>query len=78
MVDLAAGGQRRRVRLVLLEDLDDRLAPPGGLGEQRGRVGQVVGAEHDVDVAGPLDDQLPVLLGQAAADRDLEARAAPP
>ena len=40
--------------------------------EQRGRVGEVVGAEHDVDVAGPLDDQLAVLLGQAAADRDLQ------
>ena len=38
----------------------------------RRRVGQVVGAEHDVDVAGPLDDQLAVLLGQAAADRDLQ------
>ena len=36
------------------------------------RVGQVVGAEHHVDVAGPLDDQLAVLLGQAPADRDLE------
>ena len=35
---------------------------------------EVVGAEHDVDVAGALDDELPVLLGQAAADRDLEVR----
>ena len=31
-----------------------------------------MGAEHDVDVAGPLDDQLTVLLGEAAADRDLQ------
>ncbi len=35
----------------------------------------VVGAEHDVDVAGPLEDRVPVLLGQAAADDDLHARA---
>ena len=35
VVDLAPGRQRRRVRLVLLEDLDDGLAPAGGLGQQR-------------------------------------------
>ena len=64
-------GKRRRVRLVLFEDLDDRALEPG-LRQQRRRVGEVVGAEHDVDVAGSLDDQLAVLLGQAATDRDLE------
>ena len=67
-------GQRRRVRLVLLEDLDDRALEAGPL-EQRRRVGQVVGAEHDVDVRRPLDDELAVLLGQAPADRDLQVGA---
>ena len=37
-----------------------------------GRVGEVVGAEHDVDVRRPLAHELAVLLGQAAADRDLQ------
>ncbi len=64
-------GQRRRVRLVLLEDLDHRALEASPL-EQRRRVGQVVGAEHDVDVARPLDDELAVLLGQAPAHRDLQ------
>jgi len=32
-----------------------------------------VGAEHHVDPGRPLDDRLAVLLGQAAADRDLQA-----
>ena len=68
---LAARRQRGRVRLVLLEDLDDRplVARPR---EQRRGVGQVVGAEHDVDVAGPRHDLVPVLLGEAATDRDLQ------
>ena len=39
--------------------------------QQRGGPVHVVGAEHDVDVAGPLQDGVPVLLGQAAADDDL-------
>ena len=39
-------------------------------------MGEVVGAEHDVDVAGPLDDQVPVLLREAAAHRDLQVRPA--
>ena len=69
-----AGRQRRRVGLVLLEDLDHRTLEPRPF-EQRRRVAEVVGAEHDVDVAGALDDQLPVLLGQAPADRDLEVGA---
>ena len=46
---VASGGQGRRIRLVLFEDLDDGAlgARPG---EQCRRVGEVVGAEHDVDV----------------------------
>ena len=77
MVDVAPGRQGRRVRLVLLEDLHDRALEPGPL-EQVGGVGEVVGAEDDVDVAGPLLDELPVLLGQAAAHCDLEVRAGGP
>ena len=62
---------------MLLEDLDDR--PVGArLREQFAGASQVVRAEHDVDVAGPLHDQLAVLLGEAAADRDLQVRAAGP
>src|SRR5205823_1026829 len=36
----------------------------------------VVGAEHDVDMAGPLAYPLAVLLGEASTDGDLEIRAA--
>ena len=66
-----AGGQCRRIGLVLLEDLDDRPFEPRPL-EQRRCVGEVVGPEHDVDLTRPLDDQVTVLLRQAAAYRDLE------
>jgi hypothetical protein len=73
---VTAGGQRRRVGLVLLEDLDDRLLRPRPVEprpiEQRRSVGEVVGPEHDVDVTSALDDQVTVLLRQAAAHRDLE------
>ena len=48
---VAPGRQRRRVRLVLLEDLDHRPLEARTL-EQRRRVREVVGAEHDVDVTG--------------------------
>ena len=71
MVDLAARRQRRRVGLVLLEDLDQRALVPGPF-EEGGRVGKVVRAEHDVDVPGALRDQLAVLLGQTASHRDLQ------
>ena len=71
---IATGGQRRRVGLVLLEDLDHRALEASPL-EQGRRVGQVVGAEHDVDVTGPLHDELAVLLGQAPAHRDLQVGA---
>ncbi len=70
----ATGGQRRRVGLVLLEDLDHRALEAGPF-EQGRRVAQVVGAEHDVDVTGPLHDELAVLLGQAPAHRDLQVGA---
>ena len=49
-----------------------------GLAQQGRGPGQVVGAEHHVDVAGPLADPLAVLLGQAAADGDLQVRAGAP
>ena len=71
MIDLAPRRQRRRVRLVLLEDLDDR-ALDARPREQRGRVREVVRAEHDVDVRRRSLHELAVLLGEAAADRDLE------
>jgi len=54
----------RRGRLVLLEDLYHRFAAAAGLGQERGGVGQVVRTEHHVDVAGPLHDQVTVLLGR--------------
>ena len=46
------------------------LGPP----QQPGRAGQVVRAEDHVDPADLLLDQLPVLLGQATAHGDLQAR----
>ena len=52
VVVVAAGRERRRVRLVLLEDLDDRALDLGAREQLRG-VGEVVGAEHDVDVRRP-------------------------
>ncbi len=75
VVDLPPSGQGRRVGLVLIEDLDDRDTGAVGLCEERRGVRQVVGAEHDVHVTGPLDDEIPVLLGQAPSDRDLQVRA---
>ena len=58
---------------MLLEDLDDGPLVAGPI-EQVDRVRQVVGAEHHVDVAGALHDELTVLLGETPADRDLEPR----
>ena len=62
-------GPRLRCRRV--EDLHDGAF---GLGpaQQAGRAGQVVRAEHDVDPAHLLLNALAVLLGQAAADGDLQ------
>ena len=71
----AGGVVRRRGRVGGVQDLDD-----GALyrrpAQQLGGAGQVVGTEHHVDMAGLLADQLPVLLGQAAADGDLQPRLA--
>ena len=50
--DVAPRRQRRRVRLVLLEDLDDRALEPGPRRAASAAWCEVVGAEHDVDVAG--------------------------
>ena len=74
VIDLTLGRERRRIRLVLFEDLDDRLTSACRFGQQCRRVGQIVGAEDDVDVTGALHDQVPVLLSQAPADRDLQIR----
>ena len=60
----------------LLEDLDDRVAGVPSLVEQVGGAVHVVGAEHHVDVGGPLGDGVAVLLGQAAGDHDLHPRRA--
>ena len=73
--------QRAGERLVvvgggLLQDLDD--GSTGGAlltQELRGPV-DVVGAEHHVHVGGLADDEVTVLLGQAAPDDDLHVRAA--
>ena len=46
-----------------------------GFVQQLGRPVHVVGAEHDVDVRRPPADRVTVLLGQAAADHDLEVGA---
>ena len=59
---------------MLLEDLDHGPVATGPL-EQRRRVREIVGAEHDVDVRSPFDDRGAVLLGQAPADRDLHVGA---
>ena len=64
--------------VVLVEDLHDRLAGGAACAQQLGRAGEVVGAEHHVDVAGALHNQLTVLLGEATADRDLQLGALAP
>ena len=68
---VAPHGQRGGEGVGLLEDLHDR-AFEGRAPQQVGRVADVVGAEDDIDVGRPLLDQPPVLLGQAAADGDLQ------
>jgi hypothetical protein len=57
----------------LLEDLHDRAASDLRLVEELGGPVHVVGAEHHIDVRGPVDDRGPVLLGQTAGHRDLHA-----
>ncbi len=70
----APGQQRRRVGLVLLENLDEGLAGATGLGEEGGRVREVVGSEHDVNPGSPPRDLPAILLREAAAHGDLHAR----
>ena len=52
--------------------LEHRLPAVAGEPEQRCDPADVVRAEDGVDVRRPLEEQLAVLLGQAAADRDLQ------
>ena len=73
---LTPSRQRAGERLVvvggrLLQDLDDRPARRALLAQELGGPVHVVGAEHDVDVGRLVDDEVAVLLGQAAADHDL-------
>ena len=60
-----------------VEDLGDRPAAAGVV-EQLGGPVHVVRAHHDVDVAGPLADDVAVLLGEAAGHDDLAAVALAP
>ena len=71
MVDVAPSRQRRRVRLVLVEDLDRPDRQLRGA-QEVGSVGEVVGAEHHVDERRAFAHAVAILLGQAAADRDLQ------
>ena len=78
---LAAHRQGRREGVLAVgggvEDLED--GPVGGRGRQEvAGVAHVVGAPDGVHPGRPLLDDLPVLLGQAAAYRDLQVRAGGP
>ena len=66
--------QRRREGLERLLDLDLGLVHHARTLEEDGQGSDVVGAEHDIDDRGLLQDHALVLLGKAAADRDLHAR----
>ena len=78
VIDLAFDGDRGRegVGVVgrLVPDLRDRAVLAGLMQQIDGPV-HVVGAEHDVDVARLLADEIAILLGEAAADHDLQVRA---
>ena len=68
------GRQRRGEPLERLGDLDlGGLFDPGPFQQQR-KLADVVGAEDHVHPGRPADDLAAVLLGQAAADGDLQAR----
>ena len=71
---LAPGRQGGGEDLERLEDLDLRLVVVPRPLEQRRQRPDVVGAEDDVDPRRPAGDLAAVLLGQAAAHRDLHAR----
>ncbi len=64
---------RRRV-----EDLVGRSARPASLVEQPDDPADVVSAEDGAHVRRPLEDELAILLGEAAADGDLQRPAAWP
>jgi len=66
----AAGGLGlEKARRVEVEDGADHGEPAGvDLGQQRGQLGDVVGAQHHVDAGHALADTLALLLGHAAGD----------
>jgi hypothetical protein len=70
---LPSGGQRGREDLQGLADLDLGLVVVPRPVQQHRQGADVVGTEHDVDPGRPADDLAPVLLREAAADRDLHA-----
>ena len=69
---VATGGQRGGEGRQALKDLDLGALVVAGPIEQGGEAADVVGAEDDVDPGGARDDAVAVVLGQAAADRDLQ------
>src|SRR6185437_533032 len=71
---LAARREGRGEDLEGLEDLDLRLFVVPGALEQRRQRPDVVRAEDDVDPGRLADDDVAVLLREAAADRDLHPR----
>ena len=78
VVDIAFRGKRRGKGVGIgaggfLEDLH-HWAVLSSLGEEFGGPVHVVGAEHDVNVCGPLLDDLAVLLGQAPRHCHLQVR----
>ena len=70
---LAPRRQRRRVRLVLLEDLDDRALDAGALASRPGACARLWVPKTTSTWPARSHDALAVLLGQAPADRDLQA-----
>ena len=69
---VAPGGERRRIRLVLLQDLDYGPLEAGPLEQRRGVSARLWVPNTTSTWPARVDDQLAVLLGQAPADRDLE------
>ena len=70
---VAPGRQHARKDLERFVDLDLGLGVVPGALEQRRQAPDVVGAEDDVDPRRALDQRTAILLGEAAADRDLHA-----
>ena len=69
---VATDGQGRRKRLGLLENLSNR-SVLGRFAQQFGGPVHIVGAEHRVDERRLLLNEVAVLLGETAGDRDLHA-----